>query len=139
MVRDNFLWNYRSLLLWRRERKDCNCDWTMLRSHVGELRSWACPSSSNWRNIFPNKMELRAMPHKILWQLWGICFLTMLSPDMGTSHGQTGHPLFQHVISFSGGIWNLKSSKLQHPTHFRSWNIKFSKKWNKFLWRCFKE
>ena len=31
-------------------------------------------------------------------------FLTMLSPDMGASHGQPGHPVFQHVISFSGGI-----------------------------------
>jgi len=40
----------------------------------------------------------------------------MLSPDMGTSHGQPGHPIFQHVTSFSGGIWNLKSSKLQNPT-----------------------
>jgi len=29
----------------------------------------------------------------------------MLSPDMGTSHGQPGHPIFLHVISFSGGIW----------------------------------
>jgi hypothetical protein len=25
-------------------------------------------------------------------------------PDMGTSHGQSGHPIFQHVISFSEGI-----------------------------------
>jgi len=73
------------------------------------------------------------------WQLWGICFLTMLSPDMGTSHGQPGHPILQHVISFSGGIWNLMFSKLQHPPQFRSWNTAFSKKSNKFLWRCFRE
>ena len=32
-----------------------------------------------------------------------------------------------------------KSSKLQHPTQFRSWNIEFSKKSKEFLWRCFKE
>jgi len=63
----------------------------------------------------------------------------MLSPDMGTSHGLPGHPIFQHVISFSGGIWNLKSSKLQHPTQFRIWNIEFCKKSNEFPWRCFKE
>jgi hypothetical protein len=31
-------------------------------------------------------------------------FLTMLFTDIGTSHGQPGHPIFQHVISFSGGI-----------------------------------
>jgi hypothetical protein len=43
----------------------------------------------------------------------------MLSPGVRTSHGQPGHPIFQHVISFSEGIWNLKSSKLQHPTQFR--------------------
>ena len=52
-------------------------------------------------------MEVRPTPHEIPWQLWGICFLTMLSPDMGTSHGQPGHLIFQHAISFSGGIWNL--------------------------------
>ena len=39
----------------------------------------------------------------------------------------------------SGGIWNLKSSKFQHPTQFRSWNIQFSKKSHEFLWTCFKE
>ena len=37
MVHDIFIWNYWSLLLWRWERKGCNCDWTTLRSHVGEL------------------------------------------------------------------------------------------------------
>jgi hypothetical protein len=34
------------------------------------------------------------------------CFsniLSMLSIAMGTSHGQPDHPIFQHVISFSGG------------------------------------
>jgi hypothetical protein len=31
-------------------------------------------------------------------------FLTMLSPGVRTSHGQPGHPIFQHVISFSEGI-----------------------------------
>jgi len=45
----------------------------------------------------------------------------------------------QHVISFSEGIWNLRSSKLQHRSQFRSWNIELSKKSNEFLWRCFKE
>ena len=79
---------------------------------------------------FSSKMELWATPHEIPWQLWGICFLATLSPAMGTSHGQPGHPIFQHVISFSGCIWNLKTPKLQYPTHFRSWNIEFSKKWN---------
>jgi hypothetical protein len=38
----------------------------------------------------------------------------MLSPDMGTSYGQPGHPIFPHVIPFSGGIWNPKFSKFQH-------------------------
>jgi len=40
----------------------------------------------------------------------------MLPPDMGTSHSQPGHSIFQHVISFTEGNWNLKSSKFQHPT-----------------------
>jgi hypothetical protein len=31
-------------------------------------------------------------------------FLTLLSPDMGTSYGQLGYPIFQHVISSSGDI-----------------------------------
>ena len=54
MARDIFIWNYRSLLLWRWDRKGCNCDWTTLRSHVGELlRSWAWSSSSNRSNVFP--------------------------------------------------------------------------------------
>jgi hypothetical protein len=43
------------------------------------------------------------------------------------------------VIYFPGGIWNLKSSKLQHPTQFKNLNIEFCKKSNEFLWRCFKE
>ena len=118
MVRDIFIWNYRPLLLWRWERKRCNCDWTTLRSHVGELISWACSSSSNWRNFFSKRMELRATPHEIPWQLWGICVLTMLSPDMGTSHGQPGQPIFQHVISFSGVsvISSLQSSSTLHSS-----------------------
>ena len=46
----------------------------------------------------------------------------VISPDMGTSHGQPGHPIFQQVISFSGGIWNLKSSKLQHSSGVETLN-----------------
>jgi hypothetical protein len=34
----------------------------------------------------------------------GNLFLTTLSPDSGTSRGQSGIPIFQHVNSFSGGI-----------------------------------
>jgi hypothetical protein len=36
----------------------------------------------------------------------------MLSPDMGTSHGQPGHPIFQHVIF----LWGyLKSQVFKAP------------------------
>jgi len=60
-VRDIFIWNYRSLHLRRRERKGCNCDWTTLRSHVGQLlRSWAFSSSSNRRNVFPTRRSYEA-------------------------------------------------------------------------------
>jgi hypothetical protein len=40
-------------------------------------------------------------------------FLTILSPDMGTSHGQPGHPIFQHVVSFYGVS---EISSLQNPS-----------------------
>jgi len=42
----------------------------------------------------------------------------MLSPDMGTSYGQSGHPIFQHVISFSGvsEISSLQSFSTPHSS-----------------------
>ena len=119
MVHDIFIWNYWSLLLWRWERKGCNCYWTTLHSHVGELlRSWACWSSSNRINVFPTRWSYEPHPTRVPWQPWRICFLTMLSPDMGTSHGQPGHPIFQHVISFSGisEISSLQSCNTPHSS-----------------------
>jgi hypothetical protein len=42
----------------------------------------------------------------------------MLSPDMGTSHGELGNPIFQHVISFSGvsEILGVQSSSTPHSS-----------------------
>jgi hypothetical protein len=62
MVCDSFIWNYWSLFLWRWVRKGCKCDWTTLRSHVGQLRSWARSSSSNRRNVFPTRRSYE--PHR---------------------------------------------------------------------------
>jgi len=90
------------------------------------------PCRQERRKVFPTRWSYE--PHRFHEQLWGVCFLTMLSPVMGTSHEQPGHPIIQHEVSFSGVIWNLKSSKLQHPTQFRSWKIDFSKKSHEFLW-----
>ena len=45
-----------------------------------------------------------------------------------------------HRHSLSLGLSEISSlQKLQQPTQFRSWNIKFSKKSHEFLWRCFRE
>jgi len=42
----------------------------------------------------------------------------MLSPDMGTSHGQPGNPIFHHVISSSrvSEISSLQSSSTPHSS-----------------------
>jgi hypothetical protein len=48
----------------------------------GAMSHTARDSMAAVRNLFPNQ----------------------LSPDMGTSHGQPGHLIFQYVISFSGGV-----------------------------------
>jgi hypothetical protein len=69
------------------------------------------------RNLFPNHVISR----------YGDIIWPARSPDLSACD------------FFLWGIWNLKSSKLQHPKQFRNLNIKFSKKSNKFLWRCFTE
>lgn len=70
--------------------------------------AWASMAVMN--NLFPNHVISR----------YGDIIWPTRSPDLSTCD------------FFCGGIWNPKFSKLQHLTQFRSWNIKFRKKLNKF-------
>ena len=78
----------------------------------------------------------------VLQKRWQFCDRSAYTREYCGSergHWKKSTPFCASPLCVTWAIWNLKSSKLQHPTQFRSWNMKFSKKSHEFLWRCFKE
>jgi len=125
MVRDIFIWNYWSLLLWRWERKGCKCDWTNLHSHVGELlRSWTCSSSSNRKTFFQQAGATRLtardsmaavrnlFPNHVI-SRYGDITWPARSPDLSAC---------DFSLMGVAEISSFKSSSTPHSSEVETWN-----------------